>query len=160
MAQAKKFRKQEVSTPKQEVSEAAKEKESPVELIPSTSVQHLSRELVEKHLPDILAHFKSQGKNLELAILQQPIKVQNGDLVIEVIGTVQEEIAEKMKPELIGLVRKLTGANSFSVQLEVKEEVHESHQKLYTDRDKMNFLLKKHPALMELAKKFELDTDF
>ncbi len=131
-----------------------------MELIPTTSVQSLTQELLEKNLPEILTHFKNLGKNLELAILQQPIKVKDGDLVIEVIGSVQEEIAEKMKPDLVGLVRKLTGANSFSVHLEVKEEIQETHQKLYTDRDKMNFLIKKHPALMELAKKFELDTDF
>ncbi|TFV93259.1 hypothetical protein E4S40_13445 [Algoriphagus kandeliae] len=131
-----------------------------MELIPTTSVQSFTQELLEKNLPEILTHFKNLGKNLELAILQQPIKVKGGDLVIEVIGSVQEEIAEKMKPDLVGLVRKLTGANSFSVHLEVKEEIQETHQKLYTDRDKMNFLIKKHPALMELAKKFELDTDF
>ncbi|NVK50533.1 MAG: hypothetical protein HWE09_12245 [Cyclobacteriaceae bacterium] len=123
-------------------------------------MQSLTQELLEQNLSEILTHFKNLGRNLELAILQQPIKVKNGDLVIEVIGSVQEEIAEKMKPELVGLIRKMTGANSFSVHLEVKEEIQETHQKLYTDRDKMNFLVKKHPALMELAKKFELDTDF
>lgn len=98
---------------------------------------------------------------MELAILDQSIKVRgNGEVVLEVMGHVQEEIAGKMRPDLVGLIRELTGAERVIISLELKEEVDNGRPKLYTNTDKLNYLRERHPALGELQRKFGLDVDF
>jgi len=65
-----------------------------------------------------------------------------------------------MKPELMGLLRKFTGATSFTIGIVQQEEAVDDKGKLYTSTDKLKFLREKHPALMELQRKFDLDIDF
>ncbi len=98
---------------------------------------------------------------MELAILDQPIKVrEDGEVILEVMGHMQEEIAGKMKPDLVALIRKLTGAERVVISLELKEEVDNGKPKLYTNTDKLIYLREKHPALAEFQRKFGLDVDF
>jgi DNA polymerase-3 subunit gamma/tau len=120
----------------------------------------LTQELLDQHLPQILDHFQKQKKNLEWAILNQSIQVHERGIVLEITGHMQEEIAEKMKPELIGVIRQVAGVGHFRVSLEHKEEITDQKNKLYTSSDKFNYLLEKHPALKEFTKKFNLETDF
>jgi hypothetical protein len=121
----------------------------------------LTKELFDLHILSIRTHFKDGDKNFELAILDQEIKVRDGgEVVLEVVGHMQEEIANKMKQELVGLIRQFTGADRVLISVELKEEVENSTSKLYTNSDKFNYLREKHPALAELQKKFGLETDF
>ena len=128
---------------------------------PSGDSLILSQELLDGQIERIRADFKKAGKNLELAILDQPIKVKDGgEVVLEVVGHVQEEIAGKMKPELVGLIRQYTGADRVLISVELKEEVESDVPKLYTNTDKLNHLLKKHGALADLQRRFGLEVDF
>ena len=120
----------------------------------------LTQEMLDSRLFEIRDFYKQANKNLELAILDQKIKVVDSVISLQVMGHVQEEIANKIRPELTGLIRKLTGADSFSIQVELKEEVESLGPKLYTNSDKFNHLKAKHPALAELQRKFGLDVDF
>jgi hypothetical protein len=98
---------------------------------------------------------------MELAILDQPIKVRDGgEVVLEVMGPVQEEIAGKMKVELVRLIREFTGAGRVVISVELKEELPSGKPMLYTNTDKLNFLREKHPALAEFQRKFGLEVDF
>ncbi|MCR9084423.1 MAG: hypothetical protein NXH89_18480, partial [Cyclobacteriaceae bacterium] len=78
-------------------------------MIPTTSVGVFKQEMLDQYLPEVIELWKSEKRNLELAILQQVKKVEEGTIFIEVMGHVQEEIAEKMKPDLIGIFRKKSG---------------------------------------------------
>jgi len=90
--------------------------------------------MLDQYLPEVIELWKSEKRNLELAILQQVKKVEEGTIFMEVMGHVQEEIAEKMKPDLIGIFRKKSGAGKISIQLDVKEEDDAGAPKLYTDQ--------------------------
>lgn len=116
--------------------------------------------MLDQVMPLIQEHFQKSAKNLELAILDQSIRVVDGEIFLSVMGSVQEEIVNKMRPELIGLIRNLTGANQISISLEHKKEIQTDRPKLYTNSDKLRFLREKHPALAELQRKFGLDVDF
>lgn len=140
--------KAEVQTTKVEVVEEVREE------VP------LTQEMLDTCSYELKEHFRAAGKKLELAILDQHIKLQGTQVKLGVMGHVQEEIANKMRPELTGLIRRLTGANKFSIKVEISEEVESTGPKLYTNTDKFNFLKEKHPALMELQRKFGLDVDF
>lgn len=120
----------------------------------------LTQELLDRAIFSIQDVFRTANRNLELTLLDQEIKVQNGEITLQVSGSIQEDIAQKMKPELMGLVRKFTGATSFSISIVQQEEAVDEKGKLYTSTDKLKFLREKHPALMELQRKFDLDVDF
>lgn len=121
----------------------------------------LTQGLFDLHIFSIREHFRKADKNFELAILDQPIKVrEGGEVILEVMGHVQEEIAGKMKPELVGLIRQFTGADRVLISVEVKEEVDNGVPKLYTNSDKLNYLREKHPSLAEFQRKFGLEVDF
>lgn len=139
------------------------EKPIPEEFLPiiPTSKVELTQNLFAAYLEEIKIHFRQAGKNFELAILDQPIEVRSGgEIALKVAGSVQEEIANKMKPELLGLIRKLTNASQLSIAVEQAEEVLSDKPKLYTNSDKLRYLRDKHPALAELQRKFGLDVDF
>ncbi|HSF55539.1 MAG TPA: hypothetical protein VLA71_17420 [Algoriphagus sp.] len=132
-----------------------------VEIKTSESSISLTQALFDLHIFSIQEHFRLADKKMELAILDQSIKVRDGgEVVLEVMGHVQEEIAGKMKPELVGLIRQFTGADRVLITIEVKEEVDNGKPKLYTNTDKLNHLKKIYPALGEFQKKFGLEVDF
>lgn len=129
--------------------------------LPCEASLPLTQKLFDLHIEAIRAHFKSADKNLELAILDQGIKVRpSGEVILEVVGHMQEEIAGKLKPELVGLIRQFTGVDRVLISVELKEEVDNGKPKLYTSSDKLNYLREKHPALAELQRKFALEADF
>lgn len=136
-------------------------KQEPEEIKPSASTMVLTQELLDLHVYSISEHFRMAGKNLELAILDQNIKVrEGGEVVLEVMGHVQEEIAGKMKQELVRLIRQFTGADRILISVELKEDLVSDKPMLYTNTDKLNFLRQKHPALAEFQRKFGLEVDF
>lgn len=120
----------------------------------------LTQELLDQAIFSIQEVFRNANRNLELTLLDQEIKVQNGEITLQVGGSIQEDIAQKIKPELVGLIRKFTGATSFTISVVHQEELVDDKGKLYTSTDKLKFLREKHPALMELQRKFDLDVDF
>ena len=120
----------------------------------------LTQELLDQAIFSIQELFRTENKNLELTLLDQEISLQKGEITLQVSGSIQEDIAQKMKPELVGLIRKFTGATSFTISVVQQEEVPDEKGKLYTSTDKLKFLREKHPALMELQRKFDLDIDF
>ena len=120
----------------------------------------LGPSLFEETLPKVKAHYQGLGKGMELAILGQARYVKEGQLVLEVMGHVQEEIAQKMKPELMQLVREISGASGFKIAIELKEELEQKQKVYYTDTDKFIRLKELHPALTEFQRRFGLETDF
>ncbi len=120
----------------------------------------LTQDLLDQAIFSIQEVYRNANKNLELTLLDQEIQVNQGEMILMVTGSIQEDIALKMKPELVGLVRKFTGATTFSITIVQQEEIPDEKGKLYTSTDKLKFLREKHPALMELQRKFDLDVDF
>lgn len=132
-----------------------------MEIKTSKSSIVLTQQLLDMHIFSIQEHFRVADKKFELAILDQPIQVRDGgEVILEVMGHMQEEIAGKMKPDLVSLIRQFTGADRVQISVEVKEEVDNGKPKLYTNSDKLNFLRQKHPALAEFQRKFGLEVDF
>ncbi len=142
-----------------EQSNMVLEKEMVEEVPQETNTKLLTSEILEKVLSQVLEHFKQQDKNMELAILQT-IHVQNNTLVLHVSGHVQEELAQKMKPELISVIRQKTGVGKCQILIESRDDLEENVKVYYTDSDKLRRLKQLHPALEEFQKRFGLETDF
>jgi len=143
-----------------QLAEVIEEKKAELQESQSGPVENLTQDFFDQILPKIMENFKSQNRGMELAILNQSIKVMNNEICLEVMGHVQEEIALKMKPDLLSMIRDLTGLKIVSMKLEVKEEIETGKNKLYTSSDKFNFLKEKHGALAEFQRRFGLETDF
>ncbi|MEP0713684.1 hypothetical protein [Algoriphagus sp.] len=120
----------------------------------------LSQEILDSVFLDIKDHFQKLGKSMEIAILGEGLKLKEGAVMLEVMGHVQEELALKMKPELIRIIRELGSVNQFKVEVEIKEELETQRTQLYTSTDKLNFLKEKHAALGEFQRRFGLETDY
>ena len=129
-------------------------------LQPAEEVVLLTQEALDLALPRIRASFQDAGKSMELAILGQEIKIVEGQLILEVMGQLQEDLADKMKSELVRMLREITKSTKVTIKLEVKEELQSNVNRLYTSTDKLNHLKKIHPALSEFQNRFGLETDF
>ncbi|MBN3520409.1 hypothetical protein JYB62_10370 [Algoriphagus lutimaris] len=156
-----------LSHTKKILEEKAKDEEKRIEqrkaeakVVEPVNTLQLTQTMLDEVIPKVLDHFRVQGKVLEHAILNQPIKLEGHEICLEVMGHVQEEIAQKMKPELLSLIRDLTGAGKLAIKLVVKEELESATNKLYTSSDKLRFLKEKHAALAEFQKRFGLETDY
>jgi hypothetical protein len=136
------------------------EKKAELQESQSGPVENLTQEFFDQILPKILENFKSQNRGMELAILNQPIKVLGNEICLEITGHVQEEIALKMKPDLLSMIRDYTGIKRVLLKLDVKEEIETGKNKLYTSSDKFTFLKERHAALAEFQRRFGLETDF
>lgn len=136
------------------------QRKAEAKVVEPVNTLQLTQSMLDEVMHKVLDHYKQEGKVLEHAILNQPIKMEGQEICLEVMGHVQEEIAQKMKPELLSLIRDLTGAGKLSIKLVLKEELESTNNKLYTNSDKFRFLKEKHPALLEFQRKFGLETDF
>jgi hypothetical protein len=120
----------------------------------------LTQAALDLAMPQIKQHFQDAGRSMELAVLEQDIKLVGGQLVLEVMGQLQEDIVEKMKAELVRMLRELTKSTRFSIKVNVKEEIESNSKRLYTSTDKLNHLKTIHPALSDFQRRFGLETDF
>jgi hypothetical protein len=133
--------------------------EQKVEVVEIQSDKILTQELLYQSLPEILAHFKAQDKNMELAILQT-IHVQDSKAILYVSGHVQDELAQKMRAELINVIREKTGVGGCKIVIESRDDLESNAKVYYTDSDKLQRLKELHPALADFQKRFGLETDF
>lgn len=129
-------------------------------LQPAEEVVLLTQEALDLALPRIRASFQDAGKSMELAILGQEIKIVEDQLILEVMGQLQEDLADKMKSELVRMLREITKSTKVTIKLEVKEELQSNVNRLYTSTDKLNHLKTIHPALSDFQNRFGLETDF
>lgn len=111
-------------------------------------------------LQEIVEEFKKDHKNLEITVLKQPVELQGENIIFKLVGDIQQEIFHKMRPELLGNLRRKLNNYSISLDSVVTEEQENGERKLYTNTDKLNYLREKSPALVELQKRFGLETDF
>lgn len=111
-------------------------------------------------LKEIIEEFKKDHKNLEITVLKQPVELAGENIIFKLVGDIQQEIFHKMRPELLGILRRKLNNYSISLESVVTEEPASGERKLYTSTDKLKYLLEKSPALMELQKRFGLETDF
>jgi hypothetical protein len=110
---------------------------------------------------EIIDEYKEHHRSLEVTVLKQPIVLEGETITFQLNGEIQEGIFNKIKPEILTVLRRKL--NNYSIHLDavIKEE-EESHgkRKLYTSTDKLNYLLDKSPALADLKRRFGLETDF
>ena len=109
---------------------------------------------------EIIEDYKLHHRSLEMTVLKQPVILEKETITFQLNGEIQEGIFQKIKPDILQILRRKL--NNYSIHLEaiIKEEENEGKRKLYTSTDKLNYLLEKSPTLMDLKRRFGLETDF
>ncbi|SHM99831.1 hypothetical protein SAMN04488057_105129 [Cyclobacterium lianum] len=111
-------------------------------------------------LEEVRVEFGEGHKNMEMALLKQPFEVRGHHVVFFLSKGLQEDLFAKLKPELTGILRRKLHHPDLEVGFEVREAVADTSRNLYTSSEKFVFLMKKSPALKDLAARFGLETDF
>ncbi|UCS93515.1 DNA polymerase III subunit gamma/tau [Echinicola marina] len=111
-------------------------------------------------LEEIILDFKQKRKYQEITLLKQPFEVEANSVNFFLNGELQEHLFSKLKPELMGIVKRKLENDYVEIHYKIREEAVKEEDKLYTSTDKLAYLTKKSPALKELQKRFGLETDF
>lgn len=82
-------------------------------------------------------------------------KIDSETLVFLVSGKLQEEALEEKRPELLKEIKRLTQSKISQFAFELTAQV-DSTRKPYTDVEKLEFLVQKHPLLADAIEKLKL----
>jgi len=93
--------------------------------------------------------------NLKSTLSRIPELKQNYQLYLEIENTVQENLINSVKPELVSFLRKELKNSMINLTLHITEK--EKEKIIYTDLEKYEELVKKNPNLAKLKNKFKLD---
>ena len=124
----------------------------------------------EKTLPDpdaILQAWKDFARSMEkkkprihsTLVHNIPEVRPDGSVLVLLNSEAQRDhFVKNIKPELVDHILEATGMDSLEVLTEVSEH-GQTGKKIYTEQDKLAFLLKKNPELGKLKMRFNLDFD-
>jgi DNA polymerase-3 subunit gamma/tau len=115
---------------------------------------------LQQVLFEIGEEYRSNHKNLELTVLKQPVSLDNETVTFHLNGELQQDIFLKIKTDILSKLRRKLNNYSIHIEQEIKEEELDGKRKLYTSSDKLSYLREKSPILIDLQKRFGLETDF
>lgn len=102
---------------------------------------------------------REQGKRSETIILDRELTFKQDHIILlKLDNLVQEDVLNSIKPDLLEFVR--SKINNSGIQLESEITKDEAVKMMYTSNDKFRYLSEKYPLLVEMKKRFGLDTDF
>ncbi|WP_372948521.1 hypothetical protein [Mariniphaga sp.] len=93
--------------------------------------------------------------NLQSTLRCVPLLEQDFKLVLEIDNSVQDDLINTIKPELVSWLRK--ELKNSKVQLTTRISETEKEKIIYSDSEKYMEMLKKNPKLELLKQKFKLD---
>jgi len=104
---------------------------------------------------------KISGKARELNVLSQPREISVSDNIVSITLTnsIQLDILKELKNELLQFLKEKLKNSTISVEGVLKKEDNNG-SKLYTNKEKFEFLAEKNPMVKDLQKKFGLDPDY
>jgi DNA polymerase-3 subunit gamma/tau len=128
------------------------------------------QETIEPQVPDpdrILNAWKTFASSMEKSRPRIYSTLVNNKPVIKPDGTVllllnseaqRENFVKNIKPQLTAHISKATGMVNVEIMTEVTE-VENNGKRIYTEQDKLDFLMTKNPELGHLKTRFNLDFD-
>lgn len=93
--------------------------------------------------------------NLKSTLSRIPELKADYQLYLEIENTVQENLINGIKPELVSFLRKELRNSNINLTLKITKQA--KGKIIYTDSEKFDELVKKNPSLQILKQKFKLD---
>ena len=102
---------------------------------------------------------KSRPRIYSTLVNNRPVVKADGTILVLLNSEAQRDhFVKSIKSELVRFIQTATGISTFDVVTEVTE-VEPTGTKIYTEQDKLDYLIKKNPELGLLKTRFNLDFD-
>jgi len=124
-------------------------------------VKEITFEELQSEWTQIANNFKSANLINKYVMMNRPIQVVGNSIHISFENEVQmQQFNENIKLELLTTLRTKLKNHLIDIELDLVEQEKSDKKMLYTQSDKYNFLVEKHPVISELKKRFGLDHEF
>lgn len=123
-------------------------------------INEVPAEAVESAWKQLQQHFES-SKHMALAnaISTSEVSYQDKKLHVTVHGNINKELLEQQLLSISELVKKQSGLNRLVVEFQVKE-IDKTAQKTLTQKEQLEVLMEKNPAVKKLTDTFDLEIDY
>ena len=102
---------------------------------------------------------KKKPRIYSTLINNRPVVRNDGAVLVLLNSESQRDnFSKNIKSGLVGYIQKVTGLSGIEIITEVSESM-QNGKKIYTEQDKLEFLLGKNPELGKLRTRFNLDFD-
>jgi DNA polymerase-3 subunit gamma/tau len=109
----------------------------------------------------IAAEFQEANLINKFVMMNRPIEVIDSIIHIKVENEVQvQQFNENVRLEVLGKIREGLQNYSIDIALDVTASEKSDKKMLYTQSDKYEFLVQKHPILSEMKQKLGLDHEY
>ena len=124
-------------------------------------VKEITLEELQSEWTQIANNFKTDNLINKYVMMNRPIQVIGNSIHISFENEVQmQQFNENIKLELLTNLRTKLKNHLIDIELELVEQEKSEKKMLYTQSDKYNFLVEKHPVISELKQRFGLDHEF
>ncbi|MCG6186421.1 hypothetical protein [Maribellus maritimus] len=120
----------------------------------SDEKEYFSEEALQQKWEQFTARFDDRP-NLKSTLSRLPQIQENYRLLLEIENTVQENLINSIKPELVSWLRKELKNSHIHLVTKITETI--KGRIIYTDSEKFDEMVKKNPQLAVLKQKFNLD---
>ena len=124
-------------------------------------VKEITLEELQNEWTQIANNFKKANLINKYVMMNRPIHVIANSIHISFENEVQmQQFNENIKLELLTTLRTKLKNHLIDIELDMVEQEKNDKKMLYTQSDKYNFLVEKHPVISELKQRFGLDHEF
>jgi len=124
-------------------------------------VKEITLEELQSEWTQIANNFKKANLINKYVMMNRPIHVIANSIHISFENEVQmQQFNENIKLELLNTLRTKLKNHLIDIELDMVEQEKNDKKMLYTQSDKYNFLVEKHPVISELKQRFGLDHEF
>ena len=124
-------------------------------------VKEITLKELQSEWTQIANNFKTDNLINKYVMMNRPIQVIGNSIHISFENEVQmQQFNENIKLELLTNLRTKLKNHLIDIELELVEQEKSEKKMLYTQSDKYNFLVEKHPVISELKQRFGLDHEF
>ena len=131
------------------------------EHIEDQEVREITLEELQKEWTQIADNFKKANLINKYVMMNRPIHVIANSIHISFENEVQmQQFNENIRLELLTSLRSILENHLIDIEMDMIEQEKNDKKMLYTQSDKYNYLLEKHPVISELKQRFGLDHEF
>ena len=124
-------------------------------------VKEITLEELQREWTQIADNFKTANLINKYVMMNRPIQVVANSIHISFENEVQmQQFNENIKLEILTTLRTKLKNHLIDIELDMVEQEKNDKKMLYTQSDKYNFLVEKHPVISELKQRFGLDHEF
>ncbi|MCZ8022345.1 MAG: hypothetical protein O9302_05180 [Cyclobacteriaceae bacterium] len=101
---------------------------------------------------------KRKQHQIDYFLLSQPFEKNGNQIIVPLANPVQETMLNEFRTDLITHLRE--SLQNYSINVIGELRLPDEKKMVYTNKDKLAFLIDKNPAIAELKDKLGLDPDY